>query len=161
MTGWEEVLGRYFLAFNMTDSPDNQSQPPSVRRRLLSVPTLLVFAVAGAFVVFLATRFNIDWEATWSNVRGMNPWLYALAFLLYYLSFGFRGLRWRILARNARLGEAPEERLPSALRCSQLILIGWFVNSVTLFRLGDAYRAYAFSEESKRGFSWSLGTVLA
>ena len=44
---------------------------------------------------------------------------------------------------------------------TQLIAIGWFVNSVAWLRLGDAYRAYAFSEDSNSTFSWSLGTVLA
>ena len=44
---------------------------------------------------------------------------------------------------------------------SVLIVIGWFVNSVAWLRLGDAYRAYAFSEDSGASFSWSLGTLLA
>ena len=42
-----------------------------------------------------------------------------------------------------------------------LIVIGWFVNSVAWLRLGDAYRAYAYSEDSGASFSWSLGTLLA
>jgi uncharacterized protein (TIRG00374 family) len=117
--------------------------------------------LAIAFVYFLTTRFDLDWETTWGNVRAMDPRLYALAFLLYYLSFGFRGLRWRILARNAGLHDLPGARLPSALTFAQLILIGWFANSVAPLRLGDAYRAYAFSRVSRGNFSWSLGTVLA
>ena len=139
----------------------NQAQPPSIRSRFLSIPTLVSFCVAAALIFFLAVRFDLDWSATWDNVRGMNPWLYLLAFGCYYLSFPFRGLRWRMLARNAQAGPSPPARLPSVPRCSQLVLIGWFVNSITWFRLGDAYRAYAFSEDSKGSFSWGLGTVLA
>ena len=52
-------------------------------------------------------------------------------------------------------------RVPSTVGMSQLILIGWFVNSITWLRLGDAYRAHAFAEDSNSSFSWSLGTVLA
>lgn len=139
----------------------HDSRSVSLRRRILSLPTLLSFAVAAGVILFLATRFDLDWARTWDNVRGMDPWLYLAALALYYLSFVFRGLRWRVLARNAGLEESPDATMPSALRFSQLILIGWFVNSVAWLRLGDAYRAYAFSEDSGGGFSWSLGTVLA
>ena len=82
-----------------------------------------------------------------------------LALLLYYLSFAFRGLRWRILSRSAGIEEIPDTRTPSAWRYSQLIIVGWFVNSVAWLRLGDAYRAYALSDEARTGFSWSLGTI--
>ena len=133
----------------------------SLRRRVLSLPTLLSFVVAAAFVFFLATRFELDWGVTWQNLRSMDLRFYALALALYYVSFSFRGLRWRLLAKNAGLEDRPGTRLPSALRCASLIVAGWFVNSIAWLRLGDAYRAYLFSEESRAGFSWSLGTVLA
>ena len=109
----------------------------------------------------LATQFDLDWSETLSNIRSMNPWLYLLALLLYYLSFVFRGMRWRLLALNAVDTDEERERVPSVLQCSQVIIIGWFVNSVVWLRLGDAYRALAFSEDAKNTFSWSLGTILA
>jgi uncharacterized protein (TIRG00374 family) len=145
----------------MTGPHREQAHGVSLGRRFFSVPTLLSFGVAGALVFLLATRLDLDWGATWNTVRGMNPWLYLVGLLLYYLSFGFRGARWRMLARNAGVQSLPGARLPSVLACSRLIVIGWFVNSIVGFRLGDAYRAYAFSEESRGGFSWSLGMVLA
>ena len=91
----------------------------------------------------------------------MNLWLYATGILMYYISFWFRGMRWRVLARNTEAIESPDERLPSALKSASLIVIGWFVNSIVGLRLGDAYRAYAFAKEAKANFSWSLGTLLA
>ena len=139
----------------------DRAKPASLKSRVFSLPTLLSFGVAMGVIVLLATRFDVDWGSTWDSVRGMNPWLYALGFVLYYASFLFRGLRWRLLAINAGVGSSSDARPPSALHCSQLIVIGWFVNSITWLRLGDAYRAYAFSEDSKSGFSWTLGTVLA
>ena len=145
----------------MSSPDESRSSGVSLRRRFFSLPTLLSFAVAIAFIYFLATRFDIDWAKTFQNVRGTDRWSYLLALVLYYLSFVFRGLRWRVLAGNAGMRGPANVRLPSALRFAQLILMGWFVNSVTWLRLGDAYRAYAFSEDSKGGFSWSLGTVFA
>ena len=143
----------------MKHSPERKIRETSITRRVFSAPTLISFGVAAGFILFLATRFDLDWSETWSAIRGINPWLYLVGVLLYYLSFIFRGARWRILATNAATGDNP--KIPSAPRAAQLIIIGWFVNSVTWLRLGDAYRAYAFAEDTESSFSWSLGTLLA
>lgn len=133
-----------------------------IRRRIFSLPTLLLFMVLAAFMYFLATRFNMDWGATLSNIRSTNPQLYILAILLYYASFLLRGQRWRMLAQNSsELDTLPNGRLPTAPAAGMYILIGWFVNSISWLRLGDGYRAYLFARSSGGGFSWSLGTVLA
>ena len=145
----------------MFRNQQNRAQPASLKSRFFSVPTLLSFLVAMGVIALLSTRFDLDWDATWEVVRGMNPWLYVLGFLSYYSSFLFRGLRWRLLAINAGIHSSPNTRLPSTLHCSQLIVIGWFMNSIAGLRLGDAYRPYAFSKDSRSGFSWTLGTVLA
>ena len=152
-------------------SPFRGAQPPgsSIGRSFLSAPTLLSFALAAALIAVLATTFDLDWERTWRNIRAMNPWMYALALVAYYSSFAFRGIRWRILAENAIDGDADDDsgdgadevRLPSSLWIGGLIVIGWFVNSITWLRLGDAYRAYALGNDSGATFSWSLGTVFA
>ena len=136
-------------------------QAGSIRRGVFSWPTLLSYAVAIALIGLLVLRFDLDWSQTWQSIRSMNPWLYALAIVAYYLSFVFRGARWRILARNAESRLPEVAKLPSTSTTSILIIVGWFVNSVTWLRLGDAYRAYAFSEDSGASFSWSLGTLLA
>ena len=128
---------------------------------MLSGPTLISFGVAAAVVFLLAVRFDVDWAATWDNVRAINPWLYAVAIISYYLSFGFRGLRWRILAQNAASDATPGPDLPAWPRFAQLIVVGWFVNAIAWLRLGDAYRSYALASDSRRSFPWSLGTVLA
>ena len=136
-------------------------QTASIRRRVFSWPTLLSYGVAIALIGLLVLRFDLDWAQTWESIRSINPWLYALALGTYYLSFVFRGARWRILAGNAESRRPEMDRLPSTISMSMLIVIGWFVNSVAWLRLGDAYRAYAFSEDSGASFSWSLGTLLA
>ena len=145
----------------MTSKNHKKPQPVSLRRRILSLPTLLSFGAAAAVLGLLATQFDLDWSETWSNIQSMNPWLYLLAMLLYYMSFLFRGMRWRLLALNAVDTEEARVQVPTALQCARVIIMGWFVNSVVWLRLGDAYRALAFSEDAKSTFSWSLGTVLA
>lgn len=117
--------------------------------------------MAVALLVLLIWRFDLDWEATWATIRGINIWLYLAAIGTYYASFWFRGMRWQLLARNTGALTQEGGQVPSTPRTAQFILIGWFVNSVMWFRLGDAYRAYLFGQESKGTFSWSLGTVVA
>ncbi len=145
----------------MTQDKENSLAQVPITRRIFSIPTLLSFGVAAGVIFFLATRFELDWGETWRGIRDMNPWLYLLALALYYVSFVFRGMRWNILATNASDSGGESLRALSTLHTSQLIVIGWFINSVTWLRMGDAYRAYAFAEDSKSSFSWSLGTMLA
>ncbi len=134
---------------------------PSLRRHILSLRTVVSFAIAIGFVAILAATFSIDWSKTWDNVQALDFRLYAAAVAVYYLTFIVRGLRWKILANNAGLGDSPQANQPSVLYFARLILVGWFVNGIAPLRLGDAYRAYALSARSGGGFSWSLGTILA
>ena len=121
----------------------------------------MAYGVSITLIGLLILRFDLDWGETWQSIRSIDPWLFGFAIIAYYASFVFRGARWRILARNAESRRPEITRLPSTTSTSMLIVIGWFVNSVAWLRLGDAYRAYAFSEDSGASFSWSLGTLLA
>lgn len=100
----------------------------------------------------------MDLGATWDTVRHSNPWLLVLAFAVHYTTFLFRGARWRTMLRNA--GVAEEAPLPSLCAAARLMLLGWFASSITWFRLGDAYRAYAYYEESGASLARTMGTIL-
>ena len=129
-----------------------------LKRRVFSLPTLVSLALAVAFLVFLVTRFDLDVGATWSQVRDSNPWLVAVALLVHYATFPFRGARWRRLLNNVHQAG---DFVPGVAYCSQLVLLGWFANSVGWFRLGDAYRAYLYRQENAASFSTTIGTLLA
>ena len=143
--------------------PSAQSLPrrPQLRRRFLSVPTLVSFLLVAALVGLLLTRFDVGWGETADAIRHGNPWWLLLAVLIHYTTFLFRGARWRLLLVNAASRQTPSERPPSTLYCGALILMAWFANSVTWFRLGDAYRAYAYADDTGTGFPRVMGTVLA
>ena len=133
-----------------------------LKRRIFSLPSLIMFVVFAAFVYFVLTQFHPDWNATFATIASMNIWFYLLAFALYYATFILRGHRWRMLAQNTgELEKLPRGTLPSVRASSTYIMIGWFVNSITWLRLGDGYRAWLFARGSGGSFSWSLGTVLA
>ena len=129
-----------------------------IKRRVFSLPTLISLALAVLFLIFLVTRFHVDPEAIWDQVKSSNPWFLAAALLIHYTTFLFRGARWRLLLRNSQIDGSP---VPGVLYCSQLVLLGWFANSVAWFRLGDAYRAYLYRDEQGASFSRTIGTILA
>ena len=132
--------------------------PPPIIRRIMSPPAIISIALAALFLVFIVTRFNIDLGAIWTQVTGLNPLTLSLAVGVHYTTFIFRGARWRLLLQNA----SPHNALvPGVVYCSQLVLLGWFANSVGWLRLGDAYRAYLYREEHKGSFSRTIGTILA
>ena len=121
--------------------------------------TLASFAVAGAFLFFLITRLNIDLDVTWTSFKDSNPGLFLLALLIHYTAFIFRGGRWRLWLQNAR--DDTLSPRPTTLHCGSLIILGQFTNSVTWFHLGDAYRAYAYAEDTQGSFPSTIGTILA
>jgi len=130
----------------------------SILRRVLSLPAIVSMGLAALFLVFMITRFDVDLSAMWDRVTGANPWYLALAFVIHYTTFLFRGIRWRLLLQNTA---APDAHVPGVIYCSQLVLLSWFANSVGLLRLGDAYRAYLYRDEQNGSFSRTIGTILA
>jgi len=132
----------------------------TLRRRALSAPTLIAFVLAGAFLAFLFTRFDIDLEEVGRNLSESNPLLYGSAMAIYYLSFVARGFRWRVMMKNVEAQRGGEHPVPGLMACSSYILLGWFANSITIFRLGEAYRTYLVSEATGASFSRTAGTIL-
>lgn len=144
----------------MIEMQDNRSKP-SIRKRFLSWPTLLSFALVTTLLLLLLNRFELDWRDTWNRIQSSNPRWFIAALLAHYSTFIFRGARWRVLLGNTVQQDGAREQVPPALYCGKLILMSWFANSITWFRLGDAYRAYAYAEDSGSSFSRAMGTVLA
>jgi len=130
----------------------------NIKRRVLSLPALVSLVLAGVFLAFLVTRFDIDLGDTWNQLKDSNPWFLVSAILVHYTTFIFRGARWRLLLQNTQEDNAPT---PGVLYCAGLVLLGWFVNAVGWLRLGDAYRAYVYREEQGASFSRTIGTILA
>ena len=134
----------------------------TLRQRVLSLPTLAAIGIGALLLAFALWRvFDFEWDEVWTNIKHVHPGKYLLAMGLYYLSFFFRGLRWRLLAKTANIGGDNGKNVPGTLTLSGIILMGWFANSVAFLRLGDAYRGWALAKETKSDFPSSLGTVLA
>ena len=146
---------------NAEPEPAGHLRFESLRRRVFSIPALVSFLVAGGFLLFLVTRFDVDLQVTWQQARSADPWLLVAAFAVHYTTFLFRGARWRLLLQNSARISGDREPVPGILFCSRAVLLGWFVNSIGWLRLGDAYRAYLYREEYNAAFSGAIGTLLA
>lgn len=134
----------------------------TIRQRVLSLPTLVAVVLGAALLGFALWRiFDFEWTDVWENIKGIHIGKYLLALALYYVSFWFRGFRWKLIAQTANIGGDNGSKVPGTITLSGIILMGWFANSVAFMRLGDAYRGWALSREADSDFPSSLGTVVA
>jgi uncharacterized protein (TIRG00374 family) len=146
----------------MSNTSQGSVTGATLRKRVLSLPTLLATVIgASLFAVVLWRVFDFDWSQLWSNIRGINLWQYAVGLVLYYVSFWFRGMRWRLIAITANIDRRDGANIPGTTTMGVIILMGWFANSVAFLRLGDALRGWTLARESRSPFASSLGTVLA
>ncbi|MBI2303190.1 MAG: flippase-like domain-containing protein [Chloroflexi bacterium] len=133
----------------------------SLGRRVLDVRTLASFLVAFVIIVLALTQLGVDWLSIWEQVRASNPWLYGIAFLLFYISLVVRGVRWRILLRNVGFRRRLGVSIPSAMGLTEIVFLSWFANCVVPAKLGDAYRAYLLKRRAAVSFSTTMGTIVA
>jgi glycosyltransferase 2 family protein len=145
------------------ESPPSQppaDEPGSIGERLRRPQTIISFALAIGILAFFFRRLDIDFAEVWTIVSGANPWLYGLAFVIYYLGMYARGVRWRWMLEAAEVGTR-DGTLPSDRKLTEILLLSWFVNCVVPARLGDAYRSWLLKRETGASFSASFGTILA
>ncbi len=120
--------------------------------RLLNWRTIgsIIFAVL--LVVLLVVAVGDRIGETVTVISHANPLFLVAAFVVYYLTFPLRGLRWNFILR--RTGE----RLP--LRATtEILFLSWFVNCVVPAKLGDIYRAYLLRGNFGASISRTIGTI--
>jgi len=138
-----------------------EGEPGSLAGRVLRPRTLVSFGIALVILFFVVRRFDIPLSEIWRNVRGANPWLYALAFAVWYGSFFLRAARWRLMLARVGVDRAHGYAVPGTGGMVEIFLLSWFANCVVPAKLGDAYRSYLLKQESGASFSTGLGTILA
>lgn len=145
------------------NAPEQQpdAEQVSLKGKAFALPTLVSFAFAAFFILFLLTRFDIDLSATWDEVRTAHAGWFLLALFTYYATFPLRGLRWRLLLHNAEVIEKKAKPQPRVRELGLFVLISFFANSVSFFRLGDAFRGYLLTDKWKVSFPKTIGTILA
>ncbi len=133
----------------------------SLRKRLLNWRTLVPLILVLGLLAYTAQKLQINPGQTWAAIRNANPALFLVGFLVYYLSFLIRAMRWRLLLQNVGYTDQSAIRLPRTLQLLEIIYISWFANAIVPAKLGDVYRAYLLRQEAGVSATRTFGTVLA
>jgi glycosyltransferase 2 family protein len=163
------------LATDILDSTDStiqasqmQKAPEEITRaqlalgkRLLNWRTLVPLAIVVVALVIFALKANIDPQKTWKAISSANPFFFLAAFVIYYISFGLRALRWRILLENVGYRKEDGISLPRFWRLTEIVYLSFFANAVVPAKLGDLYRAYLLRQDIGVSTTRSFATVLA
>lgn len=133
----------------------------SLRKRILNWRTIVPLVIVVVFLVFFIQKANINPQQTWQTIRTANVWFLLAGFVIYYLSFPLRALRWRILLQNVGFTKANGVQLPRFWKLVEIIYISFFANVIVPAKLGDLYRAYLLRQDTGVSATRSFGTVLA
>ena len=149
---------------NLSDTPENVEitrEQISLRKRILDWRTIVPLVIVVVFLVFFIQKANINPQQIWQTIRSANVLFLMAGFLVYYLSFPLRALRWRILLQNVGFTKANGVQLPKFWKLVEIIYISFFANVIVPAKLGDLYRAYLLRQETGVSATRSFGTVLA
>ena len=125
----------------------------SLGRRLRQPKTILSLVLPIVLLIlFLRALPGFKLDELPGFVLRANPLLLLAAFVVFYLGFPLRGLRWALLIRGTGY--------PLKVRdATEIIFISWLVNCLVPAKLGDLYRAYLLKINSTVSLSRTFGTV--
>jgi uncharacterized protein (TIRG00374 family) len=135
------------------DEREVSADQVSLGRRLRQRRTILSLVLPIILLVLIfRVALNVEVGELIDGISRANPLLLLAAFVVFYLGFPLRGLRWMLLLRGAgyRLG---------ARDATEIIFLSWLVNCLVPAKLGDIYRAYLLKINSTVSLSRTFGTV--
>lgn len=141
--------------------PEITREQLSIGKRLLNWRTIVPLVIVVVALLYFAKQAHISPQQTWAAIRAANTWFLLAAFLIYYLSFPIRTLRWSFLLQNVGYTKAFGVHLPKFPKLLEILYISWFANVIVPAKLGDLYRAYLLRTETGLPASRTFGTVLA
>lgn len=136
--------------------PDDTAVDPgsiSLTQRLRQTRTIVSIAIPIVLLVLLVRSLpGFELERIPSLIAGANVWLLLVAFVVFYLGFPLRGLRWSRLLRGTGIRIAVRDS-------TEILYLSWLVNCLVPAKLGDVYRAYLLKINSPVSLSRTFGTV--
>lgn len=109
-------------------------------------------AVSAGLLAWLVSRIGL--REILAHLAGMNPWLYALAALVYLVSVAIRAYRWQVMLKPLDIRAS----LPTLFR---LYLLGFFWNSFLPTGFGgDVAKVIALQRHTGQGID-SMTSVIA
>lgn len=155
MSGIDPMPGPAPAATNAvpTEDPAITSDQLSLTRRLRQPRTIISIVLPLVLLgLFVRSLPGFQLEELPGKILGANPGLLLAAFVVFYLGFPLRGLRWALLIRSTGY--------PLRIRDgTEIIFLSWLVNCLVPAKLGDIYRAYLLKINSPVSLSRTFGTV--
>jgi uncharacterized protein (TIRG00374 family) len=143
------------------EEPEITREQLALSKKLLNWRTLVPLVIVIAAIAFFVRQEHINLQQTWAAMRNANVIFFLAGFVIYYLSFPLRALRWRLLLQNVGYTQANGVHLPKFWKLVEIIFISWFANAIVPAKLGDLYRAFLLRQEAGVSATRSFGTVLA
>ena len=125
----------------------------SLGRRLRQPKTIISLVLPIVLLVlFVRSLPGFKLDELPGNILRADPWLLLAAFVIFYIGFPLRGLRWAILIRGTGYPLGVKD-------ATEIIFISWLVNCLVPAKLGDLYRAYLLKINTIVSLSRTFGTV--
>ena len=125
----------------------------SLSRRLRSPRTIISIVLPLILLaLFVKALPGFDLEQLPAKIASADPLLLLAAFVIFYLGFPLRGLRWAMLVRRSGFQLKVRDSM-------EIIFLSWLVNCLVPAKLGDVYRAYLLKINSDVSLSRTFGTV--
>lgn len=125
----------------------------SLGRRLRQPRTILSLVLPIVLIVLVfRVALNIDVNQLVDGVARSNKLLLLAGFLIFYVGFPLRGLRWALLLRGTGFRIATRD-------ATEILFLSWLVNCLVPAKLGDVYRAYLLKINSPVSLSRTFGSV--
>src|SRR5215213_10218397 len=118
-------------------------QPKTLISLILPIVLLLLFILA-------LPGFKL--EELPAKLAAANPLILIAAFVMFYLGFPLRGLRWAWLVRQVGFDLQVRDS-------TEILCLSWLVNCLVPAKLGDVYRAYLLKINAPVSLSRTFGTV--
>jgi uncharacterized protein (TIRG00374 family) len=125
----------------------------SLARRLRQPRTIISLLLPIVILVLVVANLpGFQPERLKNLILAANPWLLLAGFVIFYLGFPLRGLRWTLLLRGTGFRISVRD-------ATEIIFLSWLVNCLVPAKLGDVYRAWLLKINSPVSLSRTFGTV--
>ena len=124
----------------------------SLSSRLRQTRTIVSILIPLAIIGFFVALNGESLSKVPGLIAGADPLLVLVAFLVFYLGFPLRGLRWAMLLRGTGFRIEVKDS-------TEILYLSWLVNCLIPAKLGDVYRAYLLRINSDASLSRTFGTV--
>lgn len=100
------------------------------------------------------TLRDVEASAVWAAAGRADPWLLSAAVAVAVFGFVLRAARWKVLLEPVLPGTALRARFSA-------IMVGFMINNVLPWRLGEIARGLALSRMAPIKFASGLGSIVA